>query len=394
MSCDPTISGFTPASDYVLGLAGEQLTEMGMDANGSLAWAHTNVFAAGKLIATYDPDGLHFYMTDPLGTRRAQTDYAGVLEQTCSSLPYGDSLACTGSIQFPTEHHFTGKERDAETNNDYFGARYYSSVMGRFMSPDWANGADAVPYADFGNPQSLNLYGYVRNNPLAGVDADGHILIGQEFNLGPGSVNVNGVEERLNMSGAEPYSNPAFATDPNSSGDGSSGNDSAQQTTGNTTVVTVSATTAVPTTFIGGLLGALSGNPLNGGIGALVGSTFGVGADISYVPSTDSMYAGPTANWQPLPGGGNGVSVSTAIVPPTQNPNSIANGTSYSVTLQPTPLTGTTVTKSPGSGPAVAGPSVGTRVPISFSASHNVDITKAWRAVEAVITTTVRSMFF
>jgi len=40
---------------------------------------------------------------------------------------------------------------------------------------------------------------------------------------------VNGAEERLNMSGAEPYSNPAFATDPNSSGDGSSGNDSAQQ---------------------------------------------------------------------------------------------------------------------------------------------------------------------
>ena len=187
MSCDPTTSGFTPASDYVLGLAGEQLTEMGMDANGSLAWAHTNVFAAGKLIATYDPDGLHFYMTDPLGTRRAQTDYAGVLEQTCSSLPYGDSLACTGSIQFPTEHHFTGKERDTETNNDYFGARYYSSVIGRFISPDWANGADAVPYADFGNPQSLNLYGYVRNNPLAGVDPDGHILIGQEFNLGPGS---------------------------------------------------------------------------------------------------------------------------------------------------------------------------------------------------------------
>ena len=31
----------------------------------------------------------------------------------------------------------TGKERDAESGNDYFGARYYSSAMGRFMSPDW-----------------------------------------------------------------------------------------------------------------------------------------------------------------------------------------------------------------------------------------------------------------
>jgi len=32
--------------------------------------------------------------------------------------------------------HFTGKERDSESGNDYFGARYYSSAMGRFMSPD------------------------------------------------------------------------------------------------------------------------------------------------------------------------------------------------------------------------------------------------------------------
>jgi len=32
--------------------------------------------------------------------------------------------------------HFTGKERDTESGNDYFEARYYSSAMGRFMSPD------------------------------------------------------------------------------------------------------------------------------------------------------------------------------------------------------------------------------------------------------------------
>ena len=31
---------------------------------------------------------------------------------------------------------YTGKERDTESGNDYFGARYYSSAMGRFMSPD------------------------------------------------------------------------------------------------------------------------------------------------------------------------------------------------------------------------------------------------------------------
>src|SRR5271169_6207675 len=69
---------------------------------------------------------------------------------------------------------FTGKERDAESGYDYFGARYYASSMGRFMSPDWASKAEPVPYAKLENPQTLNLYSYVQNNPLSNVDADGH----------------------------------------------------------------------------------------------------------------------------------------------------------------------------------------------------------------------------
>ena len=68
----------------------------------------------------------------------------------------------------------TGKERDAESGNDYFGARYYASSMGRFMSPDWSAKEEPVPYAKLDDPQSLNLYAYVRNNPLSRVDADGH----------------------------------------------------------------------------------------------------------------------------------------------------------------------------------------------------------------------------
>jgi RHS repeat-associated protein len=68
----------------------------------------------------------------------------------------------------------TGKERDQESGNDYFGARYYASSMGRFLIPDWSAKVEPVPYAKMDNPQTLNLYAYLRNNPLAGVDADGH----------------------------------------------------------------------------------------------------------------------------------------------------------------------------------------------------------------------------
>ena len=71
---------------------------------------------------------------------------------------------------------FTGKERDSESGLDDFDARYYSSSMGRFMTPDWAARPTAVPYVVFGDPQSLNLYGYVRNDPVSRADADGHDL--------------------------------------------------------------------------------------------------------------------------------------------------------------------------------------------------------------------------
>jgi len=73
---------------------------------------------------------------------------------------------------------FTGKERDAESGLDYFGARYYGSALGRFSSPDFGgpmpNQPDPVPWADLENPQSLNLYAYGLNGPLSNVDDDGH----------------------------------------------------------------------------------------------------------------------------------------------------------------------------------------------------------------------------
>ena len=72
---------------------------------------------------------------------------------------------CASDVCF-APFRFTGKERDTESGNDCFGARYSSSEMGRFMSPDWSAKAEPVPYAKLDNPQSLNLYAYLSNNPL------------------------------------------------------------------------------------------------------------------------------------------------------------------------------------------------------------------------------------
>ena len=87
----------------------------------------------------------------------------------CLGPPFGEDLACSPAAADYTQNHFADKKRDSESGNDYFGARYYSSVMSRFMSPD----PSGLYYADPSNPQSLNLYSYAQNNPLTNTDPSG-----------------------------------------------------------------------------------------------------------------------------------------------------------------------------------------------------------------------------
>jgi RHS repeat-associated protein len=69
----------------------------------------------------------------------------------------------------PQPNSCTGKERDTESRLDYFGARYYASSMGRWTSSD----PSGLYMADPENPQTLNLYSYVGNNPLMYTDPSG-----------------------------------------------------------------------------------------------------------------------------------------------------------------------------------------------------------------------------
>ena len=106
-----------------------------------------------------------------MGTKRVEVDASGACATGYRSLPFGDGLALAavtvGGVAVAqcatdaTEQHFTGKERDAESGNDYFGARYFASAMGRWLSPDWSAKEEPVPYAKLDDPQTLNLYGYV-----------------------------------------------------------------------------------------------------------------------------------------------------------------------------------------------------------------------------------------
>jgi RHS repeat-associated protein len=117
--------------------------------------------------AAHNACTIYFHYGDWLGSKRISTDVAGTIAETCTSLPFGDGQNCTGA-QDVSPMHFTGKERDSESGLDNFGARYDSSSMGRFMTPD--------PLLNSGRPwepQSWNRYAYVLNNPLNIVDPTG-----------------------------------------------------------------------------------------------------------------------------------------------------------------------------------------------------------------------------
>jgi RHS repeat-associated protein len=164
-------------------------------------------------------------------SRQGFETYSGTLHQGFEVAISSTSLGISNPLyDGRVRSRCTGKERDAESGLDYFGARYMSSSMGRFMSPDFSGSdegpPDAVPYADFTNPQSLNLYGYVQNNPLKFTDPDGHDCVVQTRTSNTTeTVSVStGNCDKINVGDGQTKTYIAGTVDTNSiKGDGSGG---------------------------------------------------------------------------------------------------------------------------------------------------------------------------
>lgn len=117
-------------------------------------------------------------VTDQQGTPRMALDQTGALARVTRHdyLPFGEELRAgaggrtyqQGYLADGTRQQFTGHERDGETGLDFMKSRFYSNAQGRFTSPDAVAGNKI-------NPQSLNLYGYVINNPVKYSDPTGHM---------------------------------------------------------------------------------------------------------------------------------------------------------------------------------------------------------------------------
>jgi RHS repeat-associated protein len=157
-----------PAGTWIFfyDLAGRWVQEFTSPAN---TFVRGNIYAGGRHLAFLGGGATTFSHSDWLGTERFRvgmgiTPYA---YESCSSLPFGDGLSCNNSDISPA--HFTGKDRDAATGLDYFGARYNASSFGRFMSPD----PKILSIRHLVNPQKWNKYTYTINNPLRYFDPNG-----------------------------------------------------------------------------------------------------------------------------------------------------------------------------------------------------------------------------
>jgi RHS repeat-associated protein len=146
----------------------------GLRAARGVALAGTGLFLLLPGSPSRAGEVVEYYHLDAIGNVRAVTNAAGQVVERHDYLPFGEecttgSCASNPGLNAGQPRKFTGKERDAETGLDYFGARYYGSKIGRFTTTDpvytWRE--------NLVDPQRWNRYAYARNNPLRYTDPDG-----------------------------------------------------------------------------------------------------------------------------------------------------------------------------------------------------------------------------
>jgi RHS repeat-associated protein len=127
------------------------------------------VYANGRLIARMADGDIFYYHQDHLGNTRRVTRFDGYSIFTSDYYPFGMPLNEMNSLFYPTKHKFTGERWEDKLDLYYLFRRYYDPELGRFISQDPVLGA-------LKQPQTLNRYAYVINNPLRFTDPTGEFL--------------------------------------------------------------------------------------------------------------------------------------------------------------------------------------------------------------------------
>lgn len=123
------------------------------------------IYAGNTRIAYSQGELINFYHPDHLGSTSILTDNNANILETIAYYPFGETRQDSSNQN--VIHKYTGQELDYEVGLYNYGARLYDPEIGRFMTPD-----SIVPYPT--DPQSLNRYSYVQNNPVNRIDPSGN----------------------------------------------------------------------------------------------------------------------------------------------------------------------------------------------------------------------------
>ncbi|MBI4743529.1 MAG: RHS repeat-associated core domain-containing protein [Actinobacteria bacterium] len=123
----------------------------------------------GNIISRKDTAGTNFFyhysaLSNISGNVTALTDSAQTTVATYAYEAFGNMVVSTGTAA--NNYKFSTKNLDDESGLYYFGARYYDSETGRFITKDPDGG-------DVKNPLTLNPYVYASDNPVNLVDPTG-----------------------------------------------------------------------------------------------------------------------------------------------------------------------------------------------------------------------------
>jgi len=185
--------------DYLFGLSDE---ELGLYSAGTTAWFDQNVPMGGRVLVMYGSPS-RFLHANKLGTTTVTTDQTGAELQDELFYPWGQDWTRAGQ---PYVMHFAGMQGFENPGLVYpTDFRRYNPALGRWMTPD-PMGGDAT------NPQSLNRYAYVLNNPVSNIDPTGLSCVHTDDGVtvdnldGKGCSEMNNTPDQVDVSDKAPAS--------------------------------------------------------------------------------------------------------------------------------------------------------------------------------------------
>jgi len=124
-------------------------------------------YFGGQRVAMRTSAGVTYLHGDHLGSTSVASTSSGALASRQTYYAFGAPRTSEGTL--PTDYTYTGQKFDNSSNLMYYNARYYDATIGRFIQPD-----SIIP--NVYNPQDLNRYAYVHNNPVRYTDPSGHFV--------------------------------------------------------------------------------------------------------------------------------------------------------------------------------------------------------------------------